>query len=214
MIKRNCIICGKEFEIIKKTDEYGRFQSGFNSANKKTCSYECFYKNKNEISRLHQEKRKTIKVERKCKQCGEIVISTKYSIQNFCGGKFGQCYRDYFSKIRKGKANPSYRNGLAIQGKRTYTGIHLRACSKYRKDFLEKHEYLFCEVCGGNVNSTPRFEVHHIYFASQKPKHKELHNFKNLIMVCIGCHNKFHKNELRDVFLRIEKERGLKELFK
>lgn len=116
-------------------------------------------------------------------------------------------------KKRLGKKNPAYRNGFAMIGKRTYTGIHLRACSKYRKAFLEKYGYLFCEACRVNQNGTPRFEVHHIYFASKYPKHPHLHDFANLIMVCIQCHNDFHSSKLKEKFQELEKERGLKKLF-
>lgn len=115
---------------------------------------------------------------------------------------------------RRGKNNPAYRNGKAMQGKRTYTGIHLRACSKYRKALIEKHGYQFCESCKVNQNGTPKFEVHHIYFASLYPKHKQLHNTKNLINLCIRCHNDFHSSKRKEEFAQLEKDRGLKELFK
>jgi len=58
------------------------------------------------------------------------------------------------------------------------------------------------------------YAAHHIYFASRYPKHPQLHNFKNLILVCDSCHALFHGGGLKDVFERLEEERGLKELFK
>ena len=91
---------------------------------------------------------------------------------------------------------------------------HLNECKRYRKEFLEKYDYAFCEVCKVNRQGTPRFEVHHIYFASRFPKHKNLHDNKNMIHICIKCHRKFHNgNEFNNIFLKLEKERGLKELF-
>lgn len=143
-----------------------------------------------------------------CKVCG-VSFEARYQ-KTYCSKK---CYGVDLSKKREGKKNPAYRNGFAMQGKRTYTGIHLRACKKYRAAFMEKHSYAFCEVCKVNQNGTPKFEVHHIYFASLYPKHPNLHDFRNLIHICIQCHNDFHGNKLRDVFARLEKERGLKELF-
>lgn len=164
-------------------------------------------------SRKQSEAKKTITVKRKCRQCGREVISTAYSPQNFCGGKSGTCRRIFLSKTRMGNKNHAYRNGFAIQGSRKYTGLHLRACSKYRKAFIEKHGYPFCEICKVNKNGTQKFEVHHIYYASLYPKHPQLHNFKNLIHVCIQCHNDFHSSKLKNIFLVLENERGLKELF-
>jgi len=215
MIKK-CKICDKKFTIEEKQrGEDGRFKSSLRPWNTQTCSPECRYKNTAINSAKSQERRKKRIVRRKCRYCGKEVVSSAYCIRKFCEGKAGECYRSFLSETRKGKDNPAYKSGFRSSGKRGYAGKHTRACAKYRKHFLEKNEYLFCEVCGVNENGTPRFETHHIYFASLYPKHEELHNFKNLIMVCIACHNKFHGgNQYRDEFLQIEKERGLKELFK
>ena len=120
-------------------------------------------------------------------------------------------------KSRVGENNPSYKHGLRMsdkkKGKDYQNTKHLRACSKYRKKFLSEKGYLFCESCGVNQNGTPKFEVHHIYYASLYPRHKELHNEKNLILLCIQCHNDFHSSKRKDEFKILEKERGLKELF-
>lgn len=76
---------------------------------------------------------------------------------------------------------------------------------------MDTHGYAFCEVCGRSDRPT---SVHHIYYASKFPKHKNLHNFRNLILVCIPCHKAFHSGEYKIQFTRLEEERGLKELFK
>lgn len=197
----NCKICGKEV----------KFKIPWN---KNLCSSECVYQNKLRIARETNAMRKTQLVTRKCRQCGKEVTSTVYVTRNFCEGKAGKCYREFLSQHRRGKSNPAYRNGFAMQGSRKYTGIHLRACSKYRKAFLKKHSYPFCEICRVNQNGTPKFEVHHIYFASQYPKHPQLHNFLNLIHLCIQCHNDMHAGKKNhEIFKRLEKERGLKKLF-
>lgn len=210
--KVTCKICAKEFNV--EGQKYnGFFRATASPWNKKICSPECRNINNLQNSRNQTIQKKEKIVTRKCRQCGKDIVSTAYCPQSFCGGKYGECFKKHLSESRKGKNNPAYRNGFAVVGKRTYTGIHLRACSKYRKAFLEKHDYLFCEICGVNGNGTPKFEVHHIYFASLWPKHTELHNPKNLILVCIGCHNKFHASTYKDEFLNLEKDRGLKELF-
>lgn len=213
MITRNCIICGTVFSFSAIKDARNRFAKGTNPVNRATCSEECHLKNNKVVNVRAINKKKNTAVKKKCRQCNKEIITNAYCPINFCGGNPGICYRTWLSENRKGKNNPAYRNGEAVKGKRTYTGLHLRACAKYRKDFKSKHDYLFCEVCGVNQNGTPRFEVHHIYFASLFPKHKELHNFKNLILICIGCHNKFHSSKLKEEFKVLEKERGLKELF-
>lgn len=200
----------KECSICSST--YTSYSS--NQGSKNICSKNCAKIN-NRVNQLkfYEMKKNTTK-EVICKFCGKKVITNEYSPSSFCGGKGGNCMRGYLSKSRMGEKNPAYRNGLAVKGTRNYTGLHLRACSKYRKDFLTKSDYLYCEVCGVNSNGTQKFEVHHIYFASLYPKHEELHNFKNLILICIQCHNDFHSYKNDNIFKELETSRGLKELFK
>jgi len=90
-------------------------------------------------------------------------------------------------------------------------GLHSRKCASYRKRFEEKNGYLFCEMCGGNINTTPRFETHHIVYASEAPKHKELHNDKNLILLCCSCHHLLHSEKSRRN--KLVEERELNKLF-
>jgi|TARA_Y100000310_G_scaffold125845_1_gene124587 predicted HNH restriction endonuclease len=88
---------------------------------------------------------------------------------------------------------------------------HASACTKYKKDFIKKHEYLFCEFCTVNANGTPRFETHHIVYASEAPNHENLHHKRNLILLCCRCHKYFHASKKnRDTLV---KERKLEELF-
>ena len=86
---------------------------------------------------------------------------------------------------------------------------HFNACTKYKKKFLEDHDYLRCELCG--ISSAIRYETHHIVYASEAPKHKELHNDKNLILLCSKCHDYFHSKKSRRNDLVIK--RNLNELF-
>jgi hypothetical protein len=212
-ITKECIICKEPFSFVLLANKGGKFVKGMFPVNRATCSEECHLKNNKIVNKRAIDKKKNTIIKRNCRQCGKEVVSSQYCPQSFCGGKGKECHRQFLSESRRGSKNPAYRNGEAVKGKRTYTGIHLRACAKYRKAYKEKHDYLSCEVCGVNQNGTPRFEVHHIYFASLFPKHKELHNFKNLILICIGCHNKFHSYKLKEEFKILEAERGLKQLF-
>ena len=168
------------------------------------------YRQKNlEKARQYDRDRYNNGVKRKCKQCGEI-FSRRFG-GDFCSKP---CTYTYWKGkgIRKGKKNPGCKSGLYIGGKwaSSKTGAkHLRMCKKYRTEFLENNNYCWCELCG--VSNSFKFEVHHIVFASEAPLHKELHNFKNMIMLCIDCHNKLHtKKGLRD---ELVKNRGLEELF-
>lgn len=96
------------------------------------------------------------------------------------------------------------------QGKRTRK--HLEACVKYRKYFLEKNGYAYCEVC--QRSDAPIYQVHHIFYASRYPSHPNLHDFRNLVHICSKCHDGFHSGALNDDMERLDKERGLTDLFK
>ena len=116
----------------------------------------------------------------------------------------------------RGSKHHNYKGGYWIQKTGLYrkgnaSYLHKKACANYRNWFLDAFGYLFCEVC--KVNSSLQFSTHHIYFASRFPRHPELHNPKNLILVCIDCHADFHSGKLNDIFLQLERKRGLKKLF-
>jgi len=201
----SCGICGNKFIIEKQLRSQDKY-----------CSLNCrkiAFKEKQEERYLRL---KTEIIIGKCKNCLKSFEYTRYFKKTYCSKK---CQVDQYSKVRKGKDNPAYFSGNFINKKKrkqtSQTSKHLAACSKYRKEFLKVHDYLFCEVCNVNQNATQRFQVHHIYFASQYPRHIELHNFKNMILVCLECHQKFHAGKTyKEEFEKIEKERGLKELFK
>jgi len=200
-----CVICGSAFTIISGTQ-----------VQKKTCSTDCNYALSRKITRKSEERRKKVGVTRKCKNCKEAFTGNGLYVTQFCST---ECQYDFYRKTRTLEGNPNFRNGKYthknFQNRRSKTAYkHLNECKRYRKEFLKKHGHAFCEVCKVNSNGTPKHEVHHIYFASKVPKHKNLHDNRNLIMVCLECHHKFHGgNEYKEVFLQLEKERGLKELF-
>ena len=95
--------------------------------------------------------------------------------------------------------------------------LHKAACRKYKEKFFDKYGFLFCESC--KVSNSMLFEVHHILSAGQFPKHPELHNDMNLILLCGNCHDGFHlkikgrEQEFRDKKESLIIQRGLKELF-
>jgi len=142
----------------------------------------------------------------KCKQCKK-----KFKYQRprvFCSKDCQfQYWRD--KKIRKGKKNPAYRNGYYTNRKNSHTSKHHNACKQYKIKMVDEVGYLKCELCG--ISSAIRYETHHIVYASEAPKHKELHNHKNLILVCIKCHNWLHQKKTRRNNLVVE--RGLEKLF-
>jgi len=128
-----------------------------------------------------------------------------------------QCFYQLARKTRVGKGNPNFRsgiwskNGIYKRGSKA-VGAHNRACVAYKKNFLKSNDYLRCEVCG--VTSAFKFDAHHIRYASRHPGHQNLHNFRNMILVCRDCHLAFHGGRLKDVVERLEKERDLPGLFK
>jgi hypothetical protein len=196
--KKKCIICGKEFEINYPL-----------KVGKKTCSFECWKQNAYNIS----NKRSKQKEEIKCKKCDKLFARLSHHPKT---GKCNECIYQEYKEKRRGKGNPNYKAGLYMGWQRTSRQAqkHLNACARYHKHFLKKNGYKFCEVCGVNQNGTMQFQVHHIYTASRHPDHEELHNFKNLILLCLECHQKFHAYKYKDKFLELEKQRGLKKLFK
>jgi len=200
VIEKTCVICGKKFTT-----------NIFRGSTKATCSSECSYELTRKIAKESEKKRQAIVVVRKCKQCNKEFNGNGLFKTSFCSLN---CQYVFRSKSRKGKNNPAYRNGCYVKKnlKKYYSTKHLRACSKYKKEFLEKNDYLYCECCG--TSSSARFETHHIYFASRYPKNKELHNSLNLILLCIACHNNFHSGKLNEKLKELEKERGLIDLFK
>lgn len=200
--KKKCVICNKDFIIYSQLE-----------ITKKTCSINCHTELVKILAKRSKEKRRKIIVKTVCKECKKEFNSTKLYKKVYCSNN---CQYSYYKKNRIGKNNPSYRNGYGtkkvLKSKNNiYTSKHLRACAKYKKTFIEKNDYLFCENCG--VSNSLSFNTHHIYYASRFPKHPQLHNHKNLILVCIQCHNDFHSGKLKEKFEQLEKERGLKKLF-
>ncbi len=149
-------------------------------------------KNKERFKIYEKRKKEKLPI-RKCIICHKAFKG--YSVNGVCSHLcLGELWRR--NKDRAGDNNPAYRNGFYSfrkPSKDSITVRHMQACRKFRKGFVKIHGYKFCELCG--INNSLRFETHHIVFASEAPRHKELHNNLNLIMLCIKCHNLLHKNK-------------------
>lgn len=202
---KKCSFCKSVFKIASNLQ-----------ANQKTCSAECRYKYEKDRGMKRNARLRNILKMYTCKNCNKLFKADVSFQHVFCSY---DCRNKNYSEKRIKKGNPNYKGGIysKIDGSHKkgskLQGKHLRACAKYKKEFVKKHGYQFCEVCKVNNNGTQKFEVHHIYYASRYPKHDQLHNFKNLIHICHECHKKFHSGEYKEKFIVLEKERGLKKLF-
>lgn len=193
MDPKTCRTCGNEFTPRDACDARAR----------KFCSHKCY------------TDAKRVKLKAKtCKTCGKKFEHYPHRTGvRFCSMA---CFYQDSKKSRLGKKNPNFRGGIWAKGgshehgSKT-AGIHLRACAKYKRQFIEKHGYAFCEVC--RVSNAYRYSTHHLYYASRYPKHEHLHDDRNLILLCEECHRKFHASEMQEVFAKLETARGLKELF-
>lgn len=58
----------------------------------------------------------------------------------------------------------------------------------------KKYGKLVCERCL-KPNCGIRFHTHHIIYRSEKPKHPEIHNLKNLIHLGQPCHDWYHSKK-------------------
>lgn len=65
----------------------------------------------------------------------------------------------------------------------------------YRRNFLFEHGYNFCELCGRSDQY--RYEVHHIVYRSESPKHKNINHEDNLVLLCKKCHDYLHEQKNR-----------------
>ena len=95
-----------------------------------------------------------------------------------------------------GKNNPAYRNGNYCRSVKK-TAVGERKFQKHSKeiksDMINNKGYIYCQYC--NTSNSLKFETHHIVFRSEKPLHKHLHDKDNLMILCIQCHNDFHKDK-------------------
>lgn len=96
---------------------------------------------------------------------------------------------------RNGVNNPGYKHGLSMRGTKPNSD-GLREFQRNRKEYIEdmqqKFGYLFCERCN---QSNKKLEAHHIIYRSEMPKHEYLNQKINITLVCVLCHNWYHKKK-------------------
>ena len=73
-----------------------------------------------------------------------------------------------------------------------------------KKKQLEEVGFQFCEHC--KTSSSLIRELHHIVFRSEAPKHRAIHNIRNLILLCKKCHLLFHRDPKVRIPYIIERE--------
>lgn len=177
-----CIICDNDF--IPKT---------FKSI---CCSKVC--KQKYDAKKI--SKKPKIKV---CKNCNK-EYNPYTSITKFCSAncrvenikkkrKFN--WNNDSVEKRKGIKNPAYVNGDRLQNKKIdSTGLRLfeKNRKEYINEMINEFGYTYCQKC---KETNKKLEAHHIIYRSEKPKHQNLHDKINIILVCVKCHNWFHKKK-------------------
>jgi hypothetical protein len=198
-INMKCPCCSIEFIPKSKLAKY--------------CTRKC----KDKVSQeLRSKKPKT----KTCSHCNSQF--TPYtSLDKFCSAncrvenqksKRSRRWNPEATAKRIGESNPAYRNGMyARETTKTADGnrLFLRNRNELKQDMIDKNGYLFCEHC--KTTNTYQFETHHIIYRSEKPNHKHLHDKRNLILLCIQCHNDYHKSKLMREHLI--KDRNLIDLF-
>lgn len=168
-----------------------------NRSNQKYCSKKC--KSKHEAS-LKSKKPK----EKTCQCCQKIFVPYT-SLDKFCSANCrvenqksnrSRRWNPESTQKRIGINNPAYRNGMYTrETKKTSEGnrLFLKVRNSMREEMQNNFGYIFCEHCG--TTSTYQFEMHHLIYRSEKPNHEHLHDKRNLINLCIKCHNWYHKNK-------------------
>jgi hypothetical protein len=174
--RKECPVCDKEYEVQWSFQKY--------------CSPACRYE---------ERKKRDCRKSCMCKQCGEEFIHSIFLTRKFCSNK---CQGLYMKKSRLGEDNPAYRNGMYSRNKRgpRHEPFPYRKWKKrYKEEILARHDCIRCEKC---YASGQRLEFHHIVYRSEAPRHKNLHDPRNNILLCVTCHNWFHnKKSHRDPYI-------------
>lgn len=171
-----------------------------------------YYKNNSQKLKYYQKKqREECERMETCDNCGNEFKEYRIGMR-FCSHK---CFSDNSKEARTGEGNPSYRNGFYTKENKRKGVIHkdydfYKKSKELKKEIIDIAGYMHCQHC--NTNNSLRWETHHLVYRSEKVKHKNLHDKRNLIVCCIKCHNEFHKHkhEMRAKYIE---ERNLTELF-
>lgn len=162
-IKRNCVICWKEFECKK-------------SADKKCCSNLCAYKVRAKISSETQYKWKVVS----CELCWKQKKSSpSKSIRRFCS--FTCRYKQNIWPN-----NPKRQWWITAERQKLYSSPQRKSIVKK----VRKRDDASCRRCLQRFDHTQKtFELHHkISFKNKLYRMK----VDNVILVCNPCHNRIH----------------------
>lgn len=199
ILLKQCLECGNKYSSTIKRQKY--------------CSYRCGV--------LVEMARKSKKPKYKtCKHCSSEF--TPYtSLDKFCSmgcrinnQKSKRSFNwkpDQVAK-RVGENNPSFRSGMyARSTKRNATGYKkfFKNRDEIKQAMIDSVGFVHCEHC--KTTNTFQFEAHHIIYRSDKPGHEHLNDKPNILILCMQCHNDFHKTKGMRNSLVIE--RGLNILF-
>jgi predicted nucleic acid-binding Zn ribbon protein len=197
--EKQCLICGKDFNPRSSLNKF--------------CSYQC-------ASTSELQKRSKKNGTKKCQQCGK-EFNPYTSLDKFCSAncrvknqksKRTRNWTPEQIERRLGDKNPGFRNGNYIRGKKKITigeRVYLKNVKEKKQALIDNDGFIYCEYC--KTNNSLKFEGHHIIYRSEKPLHPHLHDKENIIILCIKCHNEFHKHKV--IRNDIVKQRGLNKLF-
>lgn len=153
----------------------------------------------------------------RCKSCSVKIVKNKEckfckksfkpytTLDKFCSAKCRvdkkkskRSYNWSEESVKKitGKKNPAYRNGMYCKSNnKTAIGQKefIRNSKEIKQEIINDFGYIHCQDC--KTNNSLRFETHHIIYRSEKPLHENLHKKENLIVLCIKCHNEYHKHK-------------------
>lgn len=203
-----CIICNKEY--MPKISFA------------KCCSFECSKINKSNLDKIYKDKQKetywcvkTTIYKHKCSVCEKEYDSVNKK-QKFCSRS---CFAIDMKESRKWESNPAYRNWMYSYSdwdRKTKVNTvqrkdkeFIKTSKELRQNQIDNVWYNYCMKC--NRSDMWILHSHHIVYRSEAPKHANLHNKRNLILVCNQCHNNYHSNKESRTQLVIE--RKLRELF-
>lgn len=134
---------------------------------------------------------------KKCRNCGEL-FKIYNSLQKFCSPS---CMRE----------SGNVKNIKKISRTQEKENAIFKINSLLLKQQVKlKYKKLCCEMC--KTDKSIAFSVHHIIYRSERPRHKNLHDLKNLLFLCHDCHEKLHDHKaLREGIIQ---ERELNAIFK
>lgn len=178
-----CLICKTKFIPVSILNKY--------------CSKKCKY-----ISDLSKiSKKPSSKI---CNVCGKL-FEPYTSLDKFCSAncrinnqksKRSFNWTENQTQKRFGENNPAYRNGTFMRGRKKITvgeRIFIKNSKELKQEMINDFGFIYCENC--NTAKSLRFESHHLIYRSEKPEHENLHKKVNLIILCIKCHNEFHRHK-------------------